>query len=498
MNRKLVVFLVLVFLALPGYAFARVYDVKLSGAQEVPSNDSQATGECLAYLNGAADQLTVICQHDVQGATAAQIHRAPAEEVGPSILPFDSAVSPFKQTFSVTAQDVADLMAGSLYVNIYSPDFAGGEIRGQIGPPADGGVYFMLDGGQEVPAVDTQSSGACIGALDPLRTAFKLACSNDIADVTSVDIYRGMEGATGPMVFSLGASTTVFSEVSAGDLPDCPGLPGFLDDLWYGDLYVNVLSQTYPDGEIRGQIATPQLTLYFPQFGNGTVPGLAEGVTSSVVLVNTSTTTEASGVLSLFDTDGNPLDVTLTGGGLVGPVSPQSEFTFTLPPLGTATYTTDGQGDLVLGSAEVQSNVPLGGIIRFQLPGFGIAGFGAASPMVRAAVPVRKMGAIDTALAIRNDESWPIDVTLELLGEDGQAPAGSTAGSNIAEMSIPAKGRLAHFIDEYFLGSGIDLTDFSGTLMISTQDGSFSAIALEQGNAPGLFTSLPVSPVVGP
>lgn len=497
MNRKLVVLLVFVFLALPGYAFARVYDVKLSGTQEVPTNDSQATGECLAYLNDAQNQLTVICQQDVQNVTAAHIHRAPAGENGPPILPFDSPVSPFKQTFSVTAQDVADLMAGNLYVNVHSTEFPDGEIRGQIGPPADGGVYFMLDGDQEVPPVDTQSTGACIGVLDPLRTMFKLACGNDVADVTGVDIYRGMEGGTGPMVFSLGASTTVFSDVTASDLPDCPGLPGFLDDLWYGNLYVNVLSDTNPDGEVRGQISTPELSIYFPQFGNGGDPG-SQAVTSSIVLVNTSTTTAASGTISLFDEGGNPLEVTLTGGGLVGPVSPQSEFTFSLPPLGTATYTTDGQGNLVRGSAQVQSNVPLGGTIRFHLPGIGVAGFGSSPAMVRATTPVRREGTLDTAVAIRNDETWPINVTLTLLDEDGVAPAGIDAGANIVEKKIPAKGRLAKFINEYFTDPSLDLSSFSGSLMISTQDGSFSAIALELDSSSALFTSLPVSPVVGP
>ncbi len=499
MNRKLLLlFLVFGFLALPGSAFAQVFDIKLSGDQEVPTTDSQATGECLAYLNNAQTQLTVICQHDVANPVAAHIHRAPAGENGSVILPFNYASSPFKATFSVSNQDVADLLAGNLYVNVHSPEFPDGEIRGQIGPAASGGVYFPLEGDQEVPPVDTTSTGSCIGVLNPVRSMFKLACQNDLEDVTDAGIYRGMEGDTGPLVFSLNAATTAFASVSAGDLDACPGLPGFLDDLWYGNLYVNVASSANPDGELRGQLSTPQLTLYFPQFGNGMESGstVTEGFTSSIVLVNTSTTTEASGSVSLFDLDGNPLPVTLTGGGIVGPVEPQSQFSFTLAPLGAATLTTDGQGDLVLGSAEVQSNVPLGGIVRFKIPGIGIAGFGASPPMVRATVPVRQEGTLNTAVAIRNDESWPIMVHLELLGEDGQVPEGVDPDLNTQDIMIPAKGRKAKFINEYF--EDLDLQGFTGTLMISTQDGSFSAIALELGVTPGLFTSLPVSPVVGP
>lgn len=493
MNRKLTILLVFCLLVLPGSAFARVYDVKLSGAAEVPANDSVATGECLASLNDAQNQLTVICQHDVSGALAAHIHRAPAGENGPVLLPFDSAASPFKGIFSVTAQDVADLMAGNLYVNVHSGDYPDGEIRGQIGPPADAGVSFSLTGDEEVPPVDSQGSGSCIGVLNPLQTMFSLACTNDLTDVTGVEIDRGITGVNGPMVFSLGAATTVFSQVTAEGLPDCPGFPGFLDDLSWGSLYVNVMSSAFPDGELRGQVPAPQTALYFPQFGNGGDTGF----TSSIVLTNTSTTTEATGTLYFFDMYGQPLDVGLSGGsGVVQPGQPVSELSFTLAPLGSLTVDTDGQGDLALGSAEVVSNVALGGIVRFQIPGIGIAGFGSAVAMSRATSPVRESGGVRSALAIRNNQTWPLTVTLELLNEDGSAPAGIDPGSNIADVIIPANGRSAQFVDEYF--GDLDLTGFTGSVVISAEGGSFSAIALELGNGAGLFTSLPVSPVVGP
>lgn len=493
MNRKLFFLLVFGLLALPGSAFARVYDVKLSGAQEVPANDSAATGECLAYLNDAQNQLTVICKHDVAGATAAHIHRAPAGENGSPILPFDNAASPFKGVFSVSAQDVADLMAGNLYVNVHSGAFADGEIRGQIGPAASGGVYFPLEGGQVVPPVDTSSSGACIGVLNSLRTSFTLACTNDVAGPEAEGIYRGMEGATGPLVFSLDSATTAFASVTAADLGDCPGLPGFLDDLWYSNLYVSVGSTGYPDGELRGQIETPQLSVVFPQFGTGL------GLTSSVVLTNTSTTTEASGTVSFFDEYGQPMLVGLIGGsGLVPPSGPVSELAFTLDPLGTLTLNTDDTSDLMLGSAEVVTDVPLGGIIRFTVPGIGIAGFGSAAPLVRATTPVRETDEVRTALAIRNDESWPIKVTLTLLDGMGGVPDGVDAGANVVDVTIPAKGRIAKFVSELFDDPSVDFSGFTGSVMIATQDGAFSAIALEQGTAAGLFTSLPVAPVVGP
>jgi hypothetical protein len=290
----------------------------------------------------------------------------------------------------------------------------------------------------------------------------------------------------------------MISEVTAADFGDAAEFQGFLDDLWWENSYVNVHSTAHPDGEIRGQIGRPALSLYFPQFGNGGGTAESEGFTSSIVLVNTSTTTAVSGTVYFRDMDGFPLPVGLTGGsGVVTPGVPVSQVDFSLEPFGSTTFETDGEGDIILGSAEVISNFPVSGVIRFSIPGIGIAGFGSAPPMARAIVPVRNEGGVRTAVAIRNNETNAITVGLSLRGEDGSIPGNVGPTSTTGEVQIPANGRVASFIDEYF--SDADLTGFVGTLVVTADDGSFSAIALELDQTqPGIFTSLPVSPVTGP
>jgi hypothetical protein len=242
----------------------------------------------------------------------------------------------------------------------------------------------------------------------------------------------------------------------------------------------------------------------FPQFGSGF------GFTSSVVLTNTSATStvDAVGTVYFLDLDGAPLFVGLENdandeAAQFGRLFPQaghlvSEVEFSIPPLGSVTLTTDGLGDeLLLGSARVVSNVPVGGIIRFEIPGIGIAGFGSAPPMTEAITPVRRNAGINTAVAIRNNSfEGPIAVNLELRGEDGQL-LGPDA---VAQREIPAEGRIAEFIDELF--PDVDTSDVVGTMVIVLDEGedgaSFSAISLELGFDPGQFTSLPVSPVFHP
>lgn len=103
------------------------------GAQQVPPSLSTATGTCLADLDDAATQLAVGCTHNVVDATVAHIHTGAPGVNGPDIFTFDEPpTSPFTGVADVTDVDVADFVAGFLYVNIHSVEDPGGEIRGQI------------------------------------------------------------------------------------------------------------------------------------------------------------------------------------------------------------------------------------------------------------------------------------------------------------------------------------------------------------------------------
>ena len=51
-----------------------------------------------------------------------------------------------------------------------------------------------------------------------------------------------------------------------------------------------------------------------------------------------------------------------------------------MEPLGELTISTHGQGEVVSGSVKVVSNGPIGGVLRFDLPGIGVAGVGASHP----------------------------------------------------------------------------------------------------------------------
>ena len=116
------------------------YKAHLTAKDEVPPNGSAATGDGTFVLNPATKELTWAVKFSgLSGpALAAHIHgpAAAGANAGVAIL-FETPNAPAGEikgsTFLVTDQ-VADLQAGKLYVNIHTAANKGGEIRGQLTP----------------------------------------------------------------------------------------------------------------------------------------------------------------------------------------------------------------------------------------------------------------------------------------------------------------------------------------------------------------------------
>jgi hypothetical protein len=62
----------------------------------------------------------------------------------------------FVEDAVLNAAGLAAFDAGRLYVNIHSPAYPSGEIRGQFLPDGIEVIFAELAGSQEVPAVDTR------------------------------------------------------------------------------------------------------------------------------------------------------------------------------------------------------------------------------------------------------------------------------------------------------------------------------------------------------
>ena len=158
-----------------------------------------------------------------------------------------------------------------------------------------------------------------------------------------------------------------------------------------------------------------------------------------------------------------------------------------MQPLEALTISTHGQGEVVAGSVTVLSNGPIGGVLRFDLPGVGVAGVGAGQPLRDALFPARRQaGGISTAVAIRNLEAEELVVSCRLMQE----------GAVLQEVDIELKvnGQDGRFIEEVFTTT--DTTDFVGMVRCTAPAGKlFVGVAVELDAGQGIFTTLPVLPV---
>ena len=191
-----------------------------------------------------------------------------------------------------------------------------------------------------------------------------------------------------------------------------------------------------------------------------------------------------------YDTEGNPIAaesvVDITGDLEVtedGALTVQTE----MEPLGVLTISTHGRGELVTGSARVVSEGPIGGMLRFEHPDFGVAGVGASPPLSDALFPVRRQEAgITTGVALHNLELSPALVRCDLMRE------GVLRDS--ASIPLEANGQTSWLIDQAFPTA--DTSDFTGSVRCdAVGEGRFSAVALEMDPATRIFTTLPVFPI---
>ena len=240
-----------------------------------------------------------------------------------------------------------------------------------------------------------------------------------------------------------------------------------------------------------------EAVLDFAHFANGA------GITSEMVFLNLSTQPSGPGptpyhaaipptrpTLYFYDKGGNPIDpesvVEITGDLEVQEDGALTVWT-EMEPLGELTISTHGRGEVVSGSVKVLSGGPLGGVLRFDLPGIGVAGVGVSQPVRDALFPARRQaGGISTAVAIHNLGEEAMGVSCRLM----------QGGAVLEEVEIHlgANGQEARHIEELFPRT--DTSDFVGSVRCTAPgEGMFTGVAVELDAGNRIFTTLPVVPV---
>ncbi|MDX2146691.1 MAG: CHRD domain-containing protein [Planctomycetota bacterium] len=129
-----------------------------------------------------------------------------------------------------------------------------------------------LNGLQEVPPTETPAIGTAVLELDLTSRAWTLDIrfSSLTTPVVSAHIHRAPPGVNGPVIVPLDGTNGGWSLILPGVFSFDTGSPvasplpfpaDEVDDLLAGNTYVNIHSERFPGGEIRGQLIPGSGTL---------------------------------------------------------------------------------------------------------------------------------------------------------------------------------------------------------------------------------------------
>lgn len=104
----------------------------INGAQQVPANNSTATGTFTGTYVSSSKQLTYTIIYQGLTPTIAHIHTGAPGATGSVAVPFANLASPITGTVTLTPEQADNLLNNRMYVNIHTSTFGNGEIRGDI------------------------------------------------------------------------------------------------------------------------------------------------------------------------------------------------------------------------------------------------------------------------------------------------------------------------------------------------------------------------------
>ncbi|MEM6793312.1 MAG: spondin domain-containing protein [Acidobacteriota bacterium] len=184
------------------------------------------------------------------------------------------------------------------------PGYVIAKVTVRLAPSTD--VSFGADGAQQVPANASAAIAACSAALNSDRSEVSFTCEHNLTNpVVVAHVHSGAPGVNGPVIFPFADPTA--NPITETFAITADQVASFLDSGYY----VNIHTDVFPDGEIRGQVsgcfAGPEsLCLNGDRFQ---VSATFEDFEGNVGAAQSAGNTGDSGFFTFFGPDNIELDV---------------------------------------------------------------------------------------------------------------------------------------------------------------------------------------------
>ena len=310
---------------------------------------------------------------------AAHFHGAALEgQNAAPVITITDLTSPMEGMVTLTDTQLLYLLSHQLYVNIHTPDFGSGEIRGQVNAirAADNSLIqppFELNGAQA--GTGSSSTGKGFVLLDPATRKITYTIGfNSFGSAVQTAHFHGpvLTGQNAPPVTPSIPITDLTSPIDGtATLTDAQ----FLQAL-NGEWYFNIHTADFPAGEIRGQVTShvEGSTLCLTPFAlDGEQAGTSAVGTGQGVVMIDATTGSMTYNFSFQGLSGAPTAAHFHGpagpGQNAGPVVSITDLSS--PMEGTTTLTPIQLAQIAAGKWYVNIHTAAngGGEIRGQVPG---------------------------------------------------------------------------------------------------------------------------------
>ena len=239
--------------------------VNFSAEQLFPAPTTSATATASFTLNQTSGAASGDVTLSGVTATAVTINDAFAGNSGPVIVTLTASGSNpdlwnIPASTTLTAPQLADLVAGKLYVLVTSAGNPNGELRAQIVPAGVAVVIALLGGDRELPAVTTSATGMAAATVKGNVAAINVN--------TSINTALGVELHYSSVSSTANADDTLLVALNADN--SVPGhwlnenvtltntdASNFNSSRWF----VNVFTSAHAGGEIAGRFAVNPPTL---------------------------------------------------------------------------------------------------------------------------------------------------------------------------------------------------------------------------------------------